>query len=363
MSKIINKKTKAFFGPIDVANIANSFVKLLRNEGYIADFYTYSNINQSFGYGSGKKITQVHFKFYIFGKNIFGVLNLIINLIIKRIFIFHILINYNTFFYISPHTILKQGKELKLLKFFNKKIIILFVGCCERDVNFLKNDDEYICNRCEDIKKRNVCLCDKIELKKDRVRNYEKYSSYILAQDDSAGYLLNKKNIWMHLFAERPLNNDFIKKFEREKIRIMHFPSNPKIKLSNIIIPVLKKIKEKYDNIELVIKTNIPHKEVLDELNNTHIVVDALGLSYGMLAIEAMARGCVVLAGDFDFVNDKIPDLAIVGVNSNNLFDKLEELILNKELLIRKAKDSLKFYNKYHSLEAAAKYYKENLKL
>jgi hypothetical protein len=38
-------------------------------------------------------------------------------------------------------------------------------------------------------------------------------------------------------------------------------------------------------------------------------------------------------------------------------------LILNKELLIRKAKDSLKFYNKYHSLEAAAKYYKENLKL
>lgn len=353
------KITKAFLGPIDVANIANSFFSLLKYEGIHADYYTYSTDYQIFRYGSGIKVKQFNRKIKLFSKNITS----IINLFIKYIFLIYLLLRYNTFFFISPHTILPSNSDLKILKYFNKKIIFLFVGCVDRDVSFLKDDSEYICNRCTDYAKQKFCLCDRPIKKAKRVRYYEKYSDYVISQDDSAGYLFSRNQIWLKIFAKTPSNKNYLKKYNNKIIRIVHFPSNPKIKLSHLIIPVLEELQKNYSNIEVVIQTKIPHKEVLKELEEAHIVVDALGLSYGMLAVEAMARACVVIAGDFEFVKNKIPDIAVIGATSLSLYSKIEELIINKELLFQKANDSLTFFEKHHSFKSAGKYYKNKLNL
>ena len=350
-------KAKIFLGPVDVANISNSFNSLFKELEIKADYYTFSNINQSFGFGSGKQIKQFDYKLRIFGKNIIS----IINLFIKYFFLAYTLLKYNTYIFISPHTIISRKKEKKILKYFNKKIIFLFVGCIDRDIGFLKDDPKYICNRCTDNAKKKFCLCSMPQQKRNRIQEYEKHSDYIISQDDSAGYLLNKKHIWFHLFTDKPKGIDYLKKHDNSKIIISHFPSNPEIKLSNIIIPILEELQKNHKNIEVIIKSKIPHKEVLSFLEETHIVIDALGLSYGMLAIEAMARGCVVVAGDFDFIRNKIPDIAVIGATSLNLYAKIEELIIDKALLIEKAKKSISYFNKYHSFDAAGKYYKEKL--
>ena len=162
---------------------------------------------------------------------------------------------------------------------------------------------------------------------------------------------------------EVPIKKDYLLKHTTTKIRIVHFPSNPIIKLSHIIIPILKEIEAEYTNIEIVIKSGIPHAEVIEELEQAHIVIDALGLSYGMLAIEAMARGCVVFVGEMDFMNERIPDFACIGATSNNLKSKIVELITNKDILLEKAKESIAFYEKYHTPKVAGNYYKEKLNL
>ena len=199
--------------------------------------------------------------------------------------------------------------------------------------------------------------------KRSRVQLFEKYSDYVIAQSDSANYFKTLNPIWLNVLCDTPPSKNYLKKFDSEEIIISHFPSNPKLKQSHIIIPILNELCNEFDNIKLVIKTNTPHNQVLTELERTHILVDRLGASYGVLAVEAMSRGCITIVGQFDYISDNFSHFAPVEVRRANLKDKLISLILNKKLRLKIAKKSLNFYKKYHSQYYTAKYYKENLNL
>lgn len=353
------KKSNVFIGPVDVANISMSFAIGLKSVGIKSTFYSYQQSSHEFGYKTEKVIPQYDWEFRLFGKKPI----VLINLIVKYLFLMYVLLKHNTFIFISPHTLLRNHFDLKLLSFFNKKIIFLFVGCHERQLDFLNNNPEYICNRCTDTLKQKICLCDNLVIKKQRIQLFEKYSNYIVAQDDSAGYLKKISPIWFHLIMEEPIQKNYLSKHKNTKIRIVHFPSNSLIKLSHLIIPVMKEIETEFENIEIVIKSGIPHSEVIEELEQAHIVIDALGLSYGMLAIEAMARGCVVVVGEMDFINNRIPDLACIGATARNLKSKIIDLISDRNNLLKIAEKSITFYENHHTPVVGGNYYKEKLNL
>lgn len=355
---MISKKDKIFIGLTDIANIPMMFKKAFQENGYFCDYYTWSNDeDHPFGYEKDKILSL--FKnpppFRLFGKNPFYVVN-----IFFRIYYFiRILFTYKVFFFISPKSFLKNNIDLPVIKFFNKKIYFIFTGCIERDPEFPQADEDYICKRCMDIPLQKYCFCNNLSEKINRVQRLEKYSDFIIGQDDITSYIKNKsKLIWLYLITAYPKNKiNILKKYNQKELRIIHFPSNPLVKQSHIIIPILRRF-ENIENVKVIIKEGIWSREKIEkELSEAHILINALGTGYNTLPIEAMSYGCVVVNSHPDWFKKNVPDAPIYETYAKSLFEDINYLIQKREVLMNYAFSGLEYYYKYHCPKAAGNFY------
>lgn len=345
-------KSKVFIGPLEIANFASSLTLALRLQNIKANFYSYSTSLHPFGYRTDKML-------FLYKKTPVKGLNRLL-----RLFYFiKLALKYNTFIFLSPASILNNNLDLPILRFLNKKIIFVFTGCAERDPDFDIKNPDFICNRCQDDNWQIMFLCKQIELKKKIVRKFEKYADAIISQSDSAAFLNEKKPVWLHVICAEPPVKNYLLKFNTDKLVIAHLPSNPLVKQSHVIIPILEKIAG-LKNVEVIIKDEYWDRErVLSELDRAHILVDAIGLGYGMLAVEGMSRGCVVLNSFDEWFRKNVPEAPVYKTSAGTLLDDLLYLISHKYVLKEYARKSIEFYKKYHSPESAGKYYKEKLNL
>ena len=132
------------------------------------------------------------------------------------------------------------------------------------------------------------------------------------------------------------------------KIKIGHAPTVRKAKGSDVIIPVIQKLQEKY-NIELVLIENLTYKDALDRKLECDIFVDQIGdLGYGINSLESLAMGiptCSCLALGFA---EKYPDHPFIEINSSNLEKKLVELIESPELRKKRGVEGRRWVETYH---------------
>jgi hypothetical protein len=354
-------RKRIFIGPVNSANLANLFADAFNANGLRADFISFSPTDHPFRFKQGKQVFQMKEGALptIFRKNIPSVLNSML----VHLYLIIWTVKYDVFIFISPRTILANQRDLPWIRFFRKKIIFIFAGCPERDPHFLPSNPEYICNRCTDQEKQQILHCQQIERKRTFIERLEDKADYILSQDDSASFLRYRKPVWLYIPVPRPEPSDFLLKHRSDRIKIVHFPSNPVIKLSHFIIPVLKQLSDNYPNLEIVLKTNISHMEVLEELKTAHVLVDCLGLGYGVLAIEAMARGCVVVTGRVGFFERQFPQMPVIASTTGSLYTDMEGLLLDRQRLTATAKRSMDFYERYHTYAAVTGFYKRELHL
>ena len=352
-----------FIGLNDIANVPMTLKLALGKNGLKCDYYKWSNDEENtFGYKHDKVFFLFHNPppFRIFGKNPFWAVNKLLSLF----YLLYSVTKYRYFIFISPKTFFLNNRDLGLLKFFKKKIIILFTGCVERDVNFKEADDDYLCKRCKDLNLQKWCFCGDVNKKRALVRRLESYSDMIIGQDDITSYVEDKsKLIWLYLITEYPKKKaNLAEKYSQKEIRIMHLPSNPLVKQSHIIIPVLKKF-ENLKGVRIILRDDVWSRErVEEELYKAHIVVNALGAGYNTLPIEAMSNGCTVFNGHPEWFRRNVPEAPIISVTAANLEDTLRYYINNRQELRDIAEKSVIYYEKYHSPESAGKYYKAKLK-
>jgi len=359
----MNKK-KIFIGLNDIANIPMMYKKVFSEMGHKCDYYSWSDIgDHPFGYQKDK--TFFRFKhpppFRFFGKNPF----LLISKFLAVIYLFSSIVKYDYFLFISPKTFFLNNKDLKILKFFKKKIILNFTGCVERDLNFAEADEDYICKRCQDKELQKWCFCNDLKKKKGLVNRLEEHSDIILGQDDITGYVRDKTKLkWLFTISVHPKHNiNISEKYNQKELRIIHFPSNPLVKQSHIIIPVLKKFSN-CENVKVIIKDGIWERErIEEEISKAHILVNVLGTGYNVLAVEAMSNGCVVFNSHPEWFKRNVPDAPIVHITAKSLENTLEYYINNRAELKAYAEKSVEYYTKYHSPEAGGNYYKKVLEL
>lgn len=360
-----NKKNKIFIGIGNIANIHINLSKALKSVGLECSSFVWSNDKNYFYNENAKKMFLFNTEkppFRILGKNVFHMVN-------KLLRIYHFLTvfyRYDTFFLISPHSFDQNHYSLQFLrKLKNKRIIYLFTGCVERDINFDKDNLDYICNNCTDYNLQNYCFCNHIEKKRKRIENIEKNADFILAQPDISSFIRNKNKILWFFLADdyNPQKEVLLQKFNQEKLKIIHLPSNPKVKQTRIIKPVLEDIAKK--NLAYVtIKEGIWERErILKLLEESHILVNSLGTGYNTLAVEAMARGCIVLNSHPDWFRKHVPEAPIVNISPENLASQIKLLLKNPEEIEKIASNSIDYFNKYHSLKAVGSFYKNALKL
>ena len=134
---------------------------------------------------------------------------------------------------------------------------------------------------------------------------------------------------------------------------------------SDIVLKVLEKIKNDFDReVQIVLAENLPYDEYIRLYNDAHILIDQLySYDQGFNALEAMAAGkCVITGAEKEFYDYYNLDRT-VAVNSlpdeNDLYEKLTDLIRNKEKIKEIGKNARWFIEKHHHYVRIAEQYLE----
>ena len=229
---------------------------------------------------------------------------------------------------------------LWLLKKFNKKIFVMFVG----------SDVRWRPIAIKDYKKNNVEFSPLLEnindydisILNDRLRTIricEKYSTLISSTPDQAQLQLRP-----YISFGLPIDYEKINlKISQNNIpKVSIGITEPSFKGSYLILEELNKAKEKL-NFDLIVIENMPHSIAIEMLNESDIFIySPYGLSLGKFGFEAMASGALLLTGhDHKYVKYPAEEPPLVHITSKDMIEKLKYYLdhkVEREDLIKKAR-------------------------
>lgn len=330
---------RIFLGLENTAGIFTSLKIGFKALGIDADFYSFSA--HLFKYKPDKILKYFR--------------NPILRKIQKSMLILKMILRYDYFIFSAEGTLLPKFKDVKIFNKFGKKCIVIFTGC---DVRMPENVAQFkwnCCKECDSDYKMHVgCILDTKPAKTKRI---EDAFDLIVCPEEAALSLIKKSfNV---LF---PVNPELFKKNiipkTREKLRILHAPSNEVYKGTKYILKAIENLKPKYD-FEFRKVSNISIDELYKEIEEADIVIDQmLGGFYGVFATEAMAMNkpvvCYMRPDLWEKIKSHCP---VINANPDNLEDILENLLKNSDSLKAIGLKSREYVEKYHDAKVIAEQY------
>lgn len=267
--------------------------------------------------------------------------------LMQLMFFFKYIRSYNIFHFYSAASFLPLNLDLPIIKLFKKKVFVTFQGS---DIRRSKISTEY---KSKLYKRTFRYLNPKLDIiKKIRVLMFEKFSnkSFVLNPDL---LLCSKKSLFLP-YVYPTASVEYKKGFsENNKLRVVHAPTNRKIKGTPVILEVIKNLKNKGYPIEFTLLEGLPHNEVAKQVKNADVIIDQLYVGwYGVFAVEMMARGIPVICYIDKEVASILPfynDIPIITTGPESLSDTIIELINNKNQLQRISKKSLSYVKNIHN--------------
>lgn len=259
------------------------------------------------------------------------------------------LISYDSFVFLYGSSLLPRNIDLPVLKFFGKKIAVIFCGCDirQRDIS-LKNDPEL--SPCR--------VCGKkcyLSPKKKIVSVFERYANVIFSHPEYS-QLLTKK--YEYFFAPLDLREwrQVAPSDGAEALKVCHAPSDRVTKGTKYIIDVAQKLKREGFRFDFILLENMRHDEVKTNLEKCDIVIDQLLTGWhGYLALEAMALGKPVISYIRDDLKKYSPELPILSCSPENIHGNLKLLLGNERLRRDLGRKGAKYVSKYHDADKVAK--------
>lgn len=144
--------------------------------------------------------------------------------------------------------------------------------------------------------------------------------------------------------------------FSTGKIRIIHAPTQRITKGSYFILEAIDKINSEYPGrIEFILIENMPYQKAIEIYRTADLVIDQLLIGwYGGLAVEVMKMGIPVMAyineDDLEFVlPDMVAEMPIINANTENIYKKLKQIVVDRDFLIDCGDRSKLFVEKWHN--------------
>lgn len=245
--------------------------------------------------------------------------------------------------------------EFWYLKLRKKKIIVIFLGTDIRSLELLqdfgvKNEEDTIATYLQ--YRENIAENEK------RVKlvahSTDKFADHIFnARVDQMSYLNSNTNPIFYILEEKEFNNNREKFQDLTVIKIVHAPSDPFVKGTQIVRAVIKKLKTEGFPIQYTEIFNKNNDEVIKLLNDSHIAINQL-YSYvpSVFGIECMAN-CVAMITSADArIETELPDgsdTAWVMSKYWNLYENLKNLLINTSEIEQQAIRGYNFVLKnYH---------------
>ena len=137
---------------------------------------------------------------------------------------------------------------------------------------------------------------------------------------------------------------------QKERLLILHAPTNPNFKGTLFIEKTIEKLKEEY-NFEYRRIEKMNHEEAIKHYEEADIIIDQILCgSYGLLSVESMALGKPVLTYIRPDLEASFPvELPIVNSNPDNLYEQVKTLLDNPELRRELGIKGRRYAEKIHS--------------
>lgn len=277
---------------------------------------------------------------------------------------------------------LKADKNLSAFNYLKKHNGKVFMGAFGDDAYWLKacldkktfrysefdmpEKNEYLPSAKELIRnwsdKEKVRVNEEIAEKSDGIIAclYEYYVSYKPYFADKLTYIPEPVNTFENIFRQR--GNDP----ERITFFIGIQKSRSEIKGTDVLYKVLKKIHKKYPDLSRIVKAeSVPFYQYIKMMDESDILLDQLySYSPAMNALVAMAKGLVAVSGGEPEVYDLLGETGnrpVVNIipTEEDIFNKLESLIINRSEIPDISFQSRAFVEKHHDYIKVAEQYLE----
>lgn len=301
-----------FIGPVEICGIAKALEAGFIHLGHKATVVLSSP--HIFNYGNNQTTSRLH---KLWGK--LGQLRYQANnqQFFKKLFFYamhsavswgvllNALFRFDAFLFLFSQTITNTKAELWLLRLLKKKIIFIYVGS---DARPLYMDG----GECLPVDSLDIAqLVKKVRLQQQRLRYQEKMADYIVNSPSCAHFNTKPYINWFCMGVPKVINCAASPMPHQQAVRILHSPSNAKIKGTSVIKGAIASLQQKGYVIEFILLENMNNAEVLQELASCDFVVDQLysDTPMAVLATEAahFAKPSVVGGYFSKHVSNTIP--------------------------------------------------------
>ena len=145
-------------------------------------------------------------------------------------------------------------------------------------------------------------------------------------------------------------------KSENRRPLIVHAPTSRYFKGTQSIVDAVMELDEGKD-FDFQLVHGIPHARAQEIYRNADVIIDQLHAgSFGMLTLEAMAMGKVVICYVSDYMKDHLPkSLPIVNANSDNIKSVIEETLARREEWQAIGEKGVAYIKQFHDSKKTAK--------
>ena len=257
-----------------------------------------------------------------------------------------------------------------LIKYILKRhnnTILLACGCDSHYYDAIKEFRYSPCKQCTLIdKKGSKCSHSKSYMKSNQ-SIFDKYVKYIIPMCYDYDYSYKMKSKHTNKLKDLipfpiEIKDIYINNNSDRKLNIYHPLNRTGFKGTKIIERVFIELNKKYGHIaNFIIKGNMSYDEYLEFNKTVDILVDqSLSYSYGMAATIGLSQGKVVLSGLTNEVIEKFEfykECPIINIEPNfeDIYKKIEYLIVNCEKITNIKTQGIYFANKYHNNVKIAK--------
>lgn len=176
--------------------------------------------------------------------------------------------------------------------------------------------------------------------KLSNLRTHERYADAVFSVPDQMGLALRP---YHHL--QVPLRLEKFRHFVpgRATPRVVHSPSVPEVKGTDVIEAALQTLRGEGVAFELVSVRDVPHDEIPGILSDADVLVDELVLhGPGWLSFEAMASGCAVATRCIE-QSPACFRPPVWRIDEHNIVDRLRTLLTDRELRVRLADEGRRY--------------------
>lgn len=256
--------------------------------------------------------------------------------------------------------------ELSILRFFGKKIIVVFLGTESRPAYLSGNN--ILGKYSRENGKYHLARCFRdTKAQYKRIRRIERYAHHIINHPPTALFQQKPFISWLHIGFpndQEQMRTDKTTHTFSRVVRILHAPSNSLSKGTARIEEMMEKLEKEGLPIEYIRLENVPNERVIDELAKCDLVVDELysDIPIGGLGTEAaFARKAVINGGYYakaihlDYPEKVIPPATFC--QPENLRYEIRNLVINKALRLENATKLHEFVtSRWNNTQVAERY-------